>query len=76
MVISTCTALGTAEFWQDFYDVPFNGPGEYSLGGEKLVIRKSHKVSPPKDYEELKAHISVRRYGYGQMFFGEFYREE
>jgi magnesium chelatase family protein len=37
------------------------------------VIKKDKKISPPADYDASKAHVSVKKYAYGQMFFGEFY---
>jgi hypothetical protein len=75
------TARGTACFWKDFCGISnFSGAGEYETEQYKVVIVKDGKVPPPKflEKEEVvgkdkpKSHESIYKYGFGQMFFGQF----
>ena len=73
---SICTAKGNADYWVDFWELPFKGAGDYNLPNNEVVkIAKAEKTSPKKDWDEKKAHESAVKYGYGQMFLGEFFRE-
>jgi hypothetical protein len=69
------TVLGTAQVWTDFEEIPFQGVGRYlQWHGHFFVdVVKGKKVDTPKDYDATKAHPSIVRYAYGQMYFGEFF---
>lgn len=76
------SATGNVAFWQDFYLPNFGGAGKYlDCDGFLVVVTKAGSKPMPAEYNKVPIgqagpHVSALKYGFGQQFFGVFYKVE